>query len=201
MQRLKAPLFLLMILFLVTTVSSAIPVQQDGPANAPGLNNPGNRDERRVSNLAEQVRHELVMLSNYSVFDWLEADIRPDGSVVLKGEVVEPVTKSNAEKRVQSLESVSRLSNEIEVLPLAPTDNELRLAIYRAIYNFDSPLFRYATQAVPPIHIIVKNGNVTLKGIVDSEADATLAFAAARQTGGSFSVRNELRVAGQKTSQ
>jgi hyperosmotically inducible protein len=174
---------------------------QNAPAARPGLNAPQSRDQQRVARLAEQVRHELVMLSNYSVFDWLEADVKPDGTVFLRGEVVEPVTKKNAEHNVKRLESVSKIHNEIEVLPLGPTDNEIRMAAYRAIFNFDSPLFKYATQAVPPIHIIVRNGNVTLKGVVDSAADAQLAYAAARQVGGAFSVKNELKVTSQKTTQ
>jgi hyperosmotically inducible protein len=169
-------------------------------AQQPGLNDPQGRSRQRIANLAEQVRHELVMLSNYSVFDWLEAEVKPDGAVTLRGQVVEPITKSNAERNVEDLESVSSVKNEIEVLPLSPLDNDLRRAVYRAIFNFDSPLFRYATQAVPPIHIIVRNGHVTLKGIVNSEGDAQLAYAAARQVGGAFSVKNELKTSSQDIS-
>jgi hyperosmotically inducible protein len=134
------------------------------------------------------------------VFDWLEAEVKPDGAVTLRGQVVEPITKSNAERNVEDLESVSSVKNEIEVLPLSPLDNDLRRAVYRAVFNFDSPLFRYATQAVPPIHIIVRNGHVTLKGIVNSEGDAQLAYAAARQVGGAFSVKNELKTSSQDIS-
>ncbi len=134
------------------------------------------------------------MLSNYSVFDWLEAEVKLDGTVILRGQVVEPITKSNAEARLKRLEGIKSVVNELEALPLSPMDNELRVATYRAIYNFNSPLFKYATQAVPPIHIIVKNGTITLKGVVDSQADSQLANNAARQVSGAFSVKNELKV-------
>ena len=83
--------------------------------------------------------------------------------------------------------------NEIEVLPLLPNDEQLRSALYRAIYKFDSPLFKYATRAVPPIHIIVKNGRATLKGVVATKADSDQAYMAARGVPGLFEVTNELR--------
>src|SRR5919205_81111 len=116
--------------------------------------------------LAEEVRHRLVMLPYYDVFDWLEGQVMPDGSVVLRGQVVRPSTKSEAGKRVSSIEGVERVDNQIEVLPVSPNDDRLRLAIYRAIFIFNSPLFRYATRSVPPIHIIVSRGRATLKGVV-----------------------------------
>ena len=85
--------------------------------------------------------------------------------------------------------------NQIEVLPLSPEDDRLRLALYRTLYDWNSPLFRYATQSVPPIHIIVEHGRATLKGIVDSKADGTLAYTRARSVPGLFDVKNELVVA------
>src|SRR2546426_826434 len=109
-------------------------------------------------------RSELAMLPYYGVFDWLEFIVQPDNTVVLRGQVVRPTTKSDAEARVKEIDGISRVVNEIEVLPLSPSDDRLRIAVYRTLYNWDSPLFRYATQTVPPIHIIVKNGRVELKG-------------------------------------
>jgi len=147
-------------------------------------------------NIIKEVRHELAMLPYYGVFDWLQYVVQPDNTVVLGGQVVRPTTKSDAEARVKEIDGVSRVINEIEVLPLSPSDDRLRIAIYRALYNWDSPLFRYATQAVPPIHIIVKNGRVTLKGVVDSKMDAQLAYMKARGVPGSFDVKNELQIAG-----
>ena len=144
--------------------------------------------------LIKEVRHQLVMLPYYNLFDWLEGEVKPDGTVILRGQVVRPTTKSDAETSVREIEGVTKVVNEIEVLPLSPNDDRLRRALYRAIFNFNSPLFRYALQAVPPIHIIVKNGRATLKGIVASEADSQLAYTKARGVPGLFEVKNELRV-------
>lgn len=144
--------------------------------------------------ILDEIRKELVTLPWYDVFDWLEAEFRGDGTVVLRGETVRPTLKKDAEARVQKVEGVQKVINEIEVLPLSPNDDQLRIALYRAIYKFDSPLFRYATQAVPPIHIIVKNGRVTLKGVVATEMDSQLAYTAARGVPGAFEVTNQLRV-------
>ena len=148
------------------------------------------------SRIIKEVRHELAMLPYYGVFDWLEFVVQPDNTIVLRGQVVRPTTKSDAEARVKEIDGVSRVVNEIEVLPLSGVDDRLRIAIYRALYNWNSPLFRYATQAVPPIHIIVKNGRVTLKGVVDSKMDAQLAYMRARGVPGSFEVKNELQITG-----
>ena len=148
---------------------------------------------REQAALAREVRHELVALPFYDVFDWLEGEVRPDGTVHLRGHVVRPATRSDAEARVKDLKGVARVVNEIEVLPVSPEDDRLRVALYRAIYNFDSPLFRYATRAVPPIHIIVRNGRAVLKGEVATESERNLAYMAARGVPGLFEVTNELR--------
>ena len=142
--------------------------------------------------VVREVRHELVTLPYYGVFDWLEYEVLKDGTVILRGQVVRPSTKSDAAGRVKEIEGVRRVENEIEVLPLSPQDDRLRTALYRAIYNFNSPLFRYATQSVPPIHLVVKRGHATLKGVVANRADAQQAYIRARGVPGLFSVRNEL---------
>jgi len=144
--------------------------------------------------LAAAVRHELLTLPYYDVFDWLEAEILSDGRVVLRGEVVRPTTSDDAENRVRRIESVSEVVNEIKVLSLSPRDSELRIALYRAIYDWNSPLFRYAMRAMPPIHIIVENGRVTLKGAVATQLESQLASNAANHVSGIFEVRNELRI-------
>ena len=150
---------------------------------------------RSQTRLAEDVRRRLVTLPYYDVFDWLEFKLSEDGTeVTLLGQVVRPTTKSDAEARVKDLEGVERVNNQIEVLPLSPNDDRVRIALYRAIYNYDSPLFRYATRTVPPIHIIVRNGRATLKGVVANETDSQLANVAARGVPGVFEVTNELRV-------
>jgi hyperosmotically inducible protein len=146
--------------------------------------------------IIKEVRHELVTLPYYGVFDWIEYEVRPDNTAVLRGWVVRPMTKSDAEARVRKIPGVTRVINEIEVLPPSPEDDRLRLELYRAIYNWDSPLLRYGTQAIPSIHIIVKNGRAILKGIVDSKADADLAYIKARAVPGLFDVKNELQVEG-----
>jgi hyperosmotically inducible periplasmic protein len=145
--------------------------------------------------LVRQVRNELVTLPYYDVFDWLEYEVRPDGVVVLRGQVVAPPdTKSRAEARIKDIEGVSRVVNQIEVLPVSTSDQRLRMALYNTLFNQSSPLFRYSLQPVPSIHIIVQDGRATLKGIVASEADKQLAYTRARTVNGLFEVRNELRV-------
>jgi len=139
-----------------------------------------------------EVRHELVMLPYYSIFDNLSYRV-DGGAVTLFGQVTRPTLKSDAENVVKRVEGVSRVINNIEVLPLSPMDNRIRVAEYRAIYGFPS-LNRYALGALPPIHIIVKNGNVTLQGVVASEADKNTAGIRANGVSGVFSVTNDLRV-------
>ena len=143
--------------------------------------------------LAKEIRSELLTLPYYSVFDWLEFQIQPDGTVTLRGQVTTPPdTKSSAEAAVKDVEGVSKVINEIEVLPLSPNDQRLREALYRAIYS--GPLFRYGVGAQQPIHIIVKNGRATLKGVVDNEGDKNLANVRANTVSGVFEVKNELIV-------
>lgn len=144
--------------------------------------------------LVKRIRHELATLPYYGVYDWLEFELRPDNTVVLRGQVVRPTTKSDAEARVKDIDGVKGVINEIEVLPLSPQDDRLRTALYRTLYNWDSPLFRYATQSIPSIHIIVKNGRATLKGIVDSKGDAQMAYMRARGVPGLFDVKSDLVV-------
>jgi hyperosmotically inducible protein len=144
--------------------------------------------------LIKQVRHELATLPYYGVFDWLEFEARPDNTVALRGQVVRPTTKSDAEGRVREIDGVSKVINEIEVLPLSPQDDRLRMALYRKLYGFDSPLFRYATQAIPSIHIIVDRGRATLKGVVANKGDAQLAYIRARSVPGLFDVKSDLQI-------
>ena len=144
--------------------------------------------------LYKEVRHQLVMLPWYSVFDNLAYQVEGD-KVILSGQVTRPVLKSDAEAAVKGIEGVSSVVNNIEVLPPSPMDDQLRHGLYRAIYG-DPGLSRYSIQAVPSIHIIVKNGNVTLEGVVDSETDKNLAGLRANQVPNVFSVKNNLVVAG-----
>lgn len=145
-----------------------------------------------TSRMERAIRHELIMLPYYGVFDDLA--FRVDGSrVTLMGKVVRPTLKSDAESVVKRVEGVESVNNQIEVLPLSPNDDQIRAMEYRAIY-YHPALDRYAMRAVPPIHILVKNGNVTLVGFVASEADKNLAGLYANGVPGVFSVRNDLQV-------
>jgi hyperosmotically inducible protein len=151
--------------------------------------------DKTSDRLSRQVRHELVMLPYYGVFDNLK--YRVDGGVVeLSGQVTRPTLKNDAEGVVKNIEGVEKVVNNIEVLPTSPNDDRIRLAAYRTIYGH-SNLNRYALQAVPPIHIIVNNGNLTLEGVVATEADKNVANIQARSVSGVFSVTNNLRVESQ----
>ena len=128
----------------------------------------------------------LVLLPWYSVFDHLAFEV--DGSeVTLLGKVTQPSTKSDAEKAIRSIEGVTKVINKIEVLPASPMDDQIRRAEFRAIYN-EPHLEKYAVGAVPPIHIIVEGGQVTLEGVVDSQADKDVAGIRAKTVPNVFSV-------------
>ncbi len=158
-------------------------------ALAQGNRSPSSRAESRI---AREVRHELVMLPYYSVFDDLAYKV--DGyAVTLYGSVVRPTLKSDAESAVKKIEGVERVIDNIEVLPVSPNDDRIRRAVYRAIYS-QPGMERYSIQAVPPIHIIVKNGNVILKGAVGNSGDKQRAGIAANGVPGVFSVTNDLQV-------
>jgi hyperosmotically inducible protein len=132
------------------------------------------------------------MLPYLDVFDNLSFNV-DEGTVTLTGQVTRPTLKGDAEKAVKRIEGVEKVDNQIEVLPLSPHDDRLRLSLYRAIYGFPS-MNRYALPVIKPIRIIVKNGNVTLEGIVDNQADKSVANIRANGVHGVFSVTNNLRV-------
>ena len=160
---------------------------QDRKALPPENGDPG------LARLTKEVRHELVMLPYYNVFDNLS--YRIDGSrVTLMGQVTRPTLKSDAGNVVKRLEGVSQVDNQIEVLPLSPNDDQIRYAVYRAIYGHTSLSTRYGYQAVPSIHIIVRNGQVVLEGVVANEGDKNIANIQANGVSGVFSVTNNLRV-------
>lgn len=143
--------------------------------------------------LIREVRHELVMLPLHTGFDNLEYKV--DGDVVtLMGHVTRPTLKSDAENAVKRIEGVSKVVNNIEVWPPSPADDRIRQAVCRSLFSENSPLYRYGWGAVPPIHIIVKNGRVTLAGTVDNEIDKNTATLLTNQVSGVFSVTNNLTV-------
>jgi hyperosmotically inducible protein len=142
--------------------------------------------------ISHEVRHELVLLPYWGVFDNLAFKV-DGGTVTLMGEVTRPTLKSDAENVVKNVEGVRQVVNAIKVLPLSPDDDRIRTAVYHAVYT-DPTLSRYAVQAVPPIHIIVENGRVTLEGVVTTQADKAMAELRAKGATGVFSVKNNLRV-------
>ena len=149
-------------------------------------------EEKYREKLIKEVRHQLVLLSYYSVFDNLAFKVEGD-KVTLSGQVVRPTLKSDAEAAVKSIEGVTSVENNIEVLPTSPMDDQTRRAVYRAIYG-EPALSRYALSAVPSIHIIVKNGSVTLEGVADNETDKNLAGLRTNGVPNVFSVKNNLVV-------
>src|SRR5260370_3369471 len=148
--------------------------------------------QRGDERLIKEVRHELHMLPYYRGFDDLSYKVE-GGRVTLYGAVIRPTLKSDAENVVKKIEGVERVVNNIEVLPLSPNDDSIRRAVYRAIYS-QPGLDTYSLRAVPTIHIIVKNGNVTLTGAVANQGDKDLAGIAANGVPGAFSVTNNLQV-------
>ncbi|HEY1207470.1 MAG: BON domain-containing protein [Bryobacteraceae bacterium] len=142
--------------------------------------------------LEQQVHHKLLMLPYYNVFDNLEYRVSGD-NVTLLGQVTDPVLKSDAGNVVKRIPGVGTVTNNIEVLPVSPMDNQIRRAEMRAIYSFGG-LGRYAMGPVPSIHIIVKNGNVTLDGVVANGMDRNLAGIRANGVSNVFSVTNNLVV-------
>ena len=150
----------------------------------------GDADENRI---AREVRHELVMLPYYGIFDDLAFRV-DGGTVTLLGAVTRPVLKSDAENVVKRVEGVTKVVNNIEVLPPSPMDDQIRRAEFRAIYGDESIGMKYGYSALPSIHIIVKNGHVTLEGVVDSQFDKTLINTRANTVPNVFSVTNNLQV-------
>lgn len=156
---------------------------------AQGRDQVSSRSQERI---IKEVRHELLMLPWFGVFDNIAFKV--DGSTVtLYGQVVRPSLKSDAENAVKHIEGVEKVVNQIEALPTSPMDDRLRLELYRAIYGYPA-LEKYALGVQKPIRIIVKNGHVTLEGVVDNEADKNLAGLRANGVPGLFSVTNNLQV-------
>lgn len=148
--------------------------------------------DRTQAQMEKEVRHEILMLPYFDVFDNIE--FRVDGAkVTLLGQVTRPTLKNDAGNVVKRIEGVQNVSNDIEVLPVSQNDDRLRIALYRSIYGY-SALQRYALPVIKPIRIVVKNGHVTLEGVVSNEADKNLVKLRANGVSGVFSVTNNLRL-------
>ncbi len=159
------------------------------PASARAL---AGQETKANQNLVREVRHQLLLLPYYTVFDNLAFKVDGD-HVTLEGQVTRPTLKSDAEAAVKSIEGISGVTNNIEVLPPSPMDDQLRRALYRAIYG-DPQLSKYGWSSMPSIHIIVKSGHVSLEGVVDNDADKNLAGLRANSVPNVFEVKNNLVV-------
>jgi len=158
--------------------------------------NQGEPSAKAQERIAREVRHELLMLPYFGVFDNIAYKV--DGyNVTLLGQVVRPSLKSDAENAVKHVEGVEKVDNQIEVLPPSPMDDRLRLALYHAIYG-DPALEKYALGVQKPVRIIVNNGHVSLEGVVDNETDKNIAGLRAKGVPGTFSVTNNLQVVSPK---
>jgi hyperosmotically inducible protein len=174
----------LLILFASLLALVTLGATQDAQRDQPSA-----KSQERIT---KEVRHELLMLPYFGVFDNIAYKV--DGyNVTLLGQVVRPTLKSDAENVVKHIEGVEKVDNQIEVLPPSPMDDGLRRRLFRAIYQYPA-LQKYELGVQKPIRIIVKNGHVTLEGVVDNEADKNLAGLRANGVSGTFSVTNNLQV-------
>lgn len=149
-------------------------------------------DQRLQNRVAREVYHELVMLPQLTIFD--NISYKMDGNnVTLMGEVRNPVLKPEAEDSIKKIEGIGKITNNIEVLPPSSNDDAIRRQVARALFS-DDRLFPYSMGALPPIHIIVKNGHVDLEGAVNSQGDKNEAGIKANSVPGVFSVQNNLKV-------
>jgi hyperosmotically inducible periplasmic protein len=175
-----------------TLVSSGIAANKDTDKKHMDPYVAGPTDEGRM---VQEVRHQLVMLPYFGVFDDLGFTVN-GGTVTLVGEVTQPVLKDDAGRVVKRVEGVTNIVNNVEVLPLSPNDDRIRRGVYQAIYGDPVLSTRYGFRALPSIHIIVKNGNVRLEGVVANEMDRNVAGIRANGVPGAFHVENDLRVEG-----
>lgn len=205
-----APAWVIASISCLVLLAPSIPSQEGGAS-------PDAR-QQAVLALAKEVRKQIVTQPQYGVFDNIHFAIQGD-TVILRGQASRPVLKSSIENSVKRIEGVKNVTNEIEVLPVSPNDDRIRAAVYASIYRYPA-LQRYTSNRggvsrVPPsvaraaggitndppmgwhaIHIIVKNGNVTLTGVVDTSGDLAIAEMRANSVPGVFSVDNQLQIAG-----
>lgn len=157
--------------------------------SAPGVSEP---------QMLAQAYHNVVMYYAYGMFDYVALSAQ-NGTLVVDGYVTQPFKKVDLERTLQSVKGVAAIQNNLKVLPLSNIDDRLRMQLARAIYG-NSNFMPYRDLALPPIHIIVDNGNVILDGVVNNNMDRNMAGIIARGTGLSFSVTNNLQVARPRTS-
>jgi hyperosmotically inducible protein len=187
------PTVILAVLFMSVAAYAANGSTQDPNNDSVQSTGSAGLSQNGIDRIVKEARHQLVMLPFYGVFDNLLYKVSTDGTVTLLGEVSRPTLKSDAERAVMEIEGVERVDNQIKVLPVSPNDDRIRLATYRKIYG-NSVLSQYQLRAVPPIHIIVENGHVTLEGAVARQMEKQVAEMQANSVSGVFSVANNLRV-------
>ena len=198
----------------VTLFAPAALAQANQAADPDHGDNPATFSPQDQLTIVRAVQHKLLSLARYSVFDSLSFGIRGK-TVILEGYASRPVLKSDAESAVKSIPGISAVENQIKVLPPSPMDDRIRAAVYRRVYT-QPALRKYTGSPVgfgrfpagpggitqnPPlgynaIHIIVENGHVTLTGVVNNETDSNIAYIQANSTPGTFTVDNDLRIAG-----
>jgi osmotically-inducible protein OsmY len=194
MKRVFFTAFTIMALAFASISLTAAPAPQKKKKSKLESRSRAEGEARDLDNLAKEIRKELVTLPFFGVFDWLEGKVEPDGTVFLAGQVTRPTLKKDAQRRVEKVEGVDRVINQIEVLPLSPNDDRIRRAVAFELFNRNSPLFRYGQGPNPSIHIIVSRGKLVLKGVVSNKGDSDLANIRVRGVPGIFDVRNDLRV-------
>src|SRR6202158_4504845 len=183
----KKTLFAVFALSLIfSMVAFASPTTENNPAA-------GAASQKSLDRISKEVRHELVMLPFYGVFDNLAYKVDPDGTVTLLGQVSRPVLKSDAENAVKRIEGVERVVNNLEVLPTSIEDDRIRRAAYRAIFG-NEVLRQYQLPAAPPLTFIVKNGHIAVEGVVARQMDKQIAGIQVNSIPGVFSVTNNLVV-------
>jgi hyperosmotically inducible protein len=149
-------------------------------------------DDVRPLQIVTQARKEIVTYPFYTIFDWIVLEVQGN-DLIVSGQVTDPFKKTDIGNFLAHVRGVADLKNNLQVLPVSDYDSGLRIAIARAIYG-DPYFVNYADQALPSIHIIVDNGNVTLEGVVNSEVDRAKAQEDARFAATFFSLTNKLRV-------
>jgi len=177
--------------------ATAQPAPAQSPNGGQGQITSDATSQEAQMQLARGVMHALLMLPYYGVFDNLAFRLQ-GRTVILEGQVLRSSLKPDAERAVKKVEGVDNVVNKIEVLPPGPMDQQLRVAVQDAIYNY-GPLFKYKNPSIPPIRIIVKNSRVTLEGVVDTETDKGLCTLRANQVPNALSVTNNLRVVSPKS--
>jgi len=174
------------LLVLLATVLAFVTL---GAAQEAQRDQPSAKSQERI---VKEVRHELLMLPYFGVFDYIAFKVE-GSTVTLLGEVVRPTLKSDAENSIKRIEGVEKIENQIDVLPPSSMDDRLRIRLFRAIYQYPA-LQKYELGVQKPIRIIVKSGRATLEGVVDNEADKNLAGVRANGVSGLFSVTNNLQI-------